>query len=61
MTETKEIKSLKQNITHQITLNNSVKSIYNIKNILSHLTLIKKLKLIIYNKQLQDKLLIDIQ
>ena len=61
MAETKEIKSLKQNISHQITLNNSVKSIYKIKNILSHLTLIKKLKLIIYNKQLQDKLGIDIE
>ena len=61
MAETNTLKSLKENISHQTNLDKSVKSIYIITNILSHLTIIKKLKLIIYNKQLQEKLRIDIE
>ena len=61
MAETKSLKSLKENISYQTNLDKSVKSIYIIKNILSHLTIIKKLKLVIYNKQLQEKLGIDIE
>ena len=38
-----------------------MRAILNIKNILSYLTIIKKLKLIIYNKQLQNKLGMDIE
>ena len=60
MSEKKEQKNSNENKSHIIKLYPSVKSILNIKNILSHLPLIKKLKLIIYNKQLKNKLGIDI-
>ena len=59
MSEKKELKS-NENKSHIIKLYPSIKAILNIKNILSHLPLIKKLKLIIYNKQLKNKLGIDI-
>ena len=60
MSEKKEQKNSNENKSHIIKLYPSIKAILNIKNILSHLPIIKKLKLIIYNKQLQNKLGIDI-
>ena len=50
MSDKKEKKNSNENKSHIIKLYPSIKAILNIKNILSHLTIIKKLKLIIYNK-----------
>ncbi len=60
MPDKKEEKSLNENKSSIKNLLQSVRAIFNIKIILSHLTIIKKLKMIYYNKQLQNKLGIDI-
>ena len=56
MSGKKEQKNSNENKSHTIKLYPSIKAILNIKYILSHLPLSKKLKLIIYNKQFKDKL-----
>ena len=60
MSEKSEFKISEENFPQRINICNSVKSIYIVKNILSHLTIIKELKLIIYNKLIQEKLEINI-
>ena len=59
MSDKKEEKSLNENKSSIKNLLQSVRAIFNIKNILSHLTIIKRLKLIYFNKQLQNKSGID--
>ena len=61
MEENKEQKNSKENKSQQIYLCKSIKSFLNVKNIFSHLTALKKLKLLIYNRYIQNRLGIDIE
>ena len=61
MEENKEQKDKDKNIKQKKNLCEAVKSLYNIQKILSHLTINKKLDLIIYNKQFQNKIGINIE
>ena len=61
MEENKKQKDQDKNIKQKKNLCEVVKSLNNIQKILSHLTINKKLNLIIYNKQFQSKIGIGIE